>query len=216
MCAKSLHSCLALCDPWTPPGSSVHGILQARILEWVAISSSRGLFLTQGLNPHILVSCTGKQVLYTSATWEPLIILPTSPLPRPRPKDHDILRGGDNVSFTVVSRARRAPGPGSHSGPPCTGGQTPYQPWGPWRRWGREERERRRLRTPAQEWGGCWPLGGAGPLHGVWVQPLRAGEAGTWGGGEGCACPVVLETPEQTGCFLSAHFTGRSENKTVL
>ena len=33
---------LALCDPMdcSPPGSSVHGILQARILEWVAISSS--------------------------------------------------------------------------------------------------------------------------------------------------------------------------------
>ena len=33
-----------LCDPmeWSPPGSSVHGILQARILEWVAIPSSRG------------------------------------------------------------------------------------------------------------------------------------------------------------------------------
>ena len=32
------------------PGSSVHGIFQARILEWVAISSSRGIFLTRGLN----------------------------------------------------------------------------------------------------------------------------------------------------------------------
>ena len=37
-------SCLPLCSPmdWRPPGSSVHGISQARILEWVAISSSRG------------------------------------------------------------------------------------------------------------------------------------------------------------------------------
>ena len=36
--------CLTLCDPMdcSPPGSSVHGIFQARILEWVAISSSRG------------------------------------------------------------------------------------------------------------------------------------------------------------------------------
>ena len=40
--AKSLQSCLTLCDPIddSPPGSSVPGILQARILEWVAISSS--------------------------------------------------------------------------------------------------------------------------------------------------------------------------------
>ena len=40
---KSL-SHIRLCDPvdCSPPGSSVHGILQARILEWVAISFSRG------------------------------------------------------------------------------------------------------------------------------------------------------------------------------
>ena len=36
------------------PGSSVHGILQARILEWVAISFSRGIFPTQGSNPGLL------------------------------------------------------------------------------------------------------------------------------------------------------------------
>ena len=36
--------CLILCDPmgWGTPVSSVHGISQARILEWVAVSSSRG------------------------------------------------------------------------------------------------------------------------------------------------------------------------------
>ena len=34
--------CLTLAFPWALPGSSVHGILQARILEWVAISFSRG------------------------------------------------------------------------------------------------------------------------------------------------------------------------------
>ena len=43
MFAKSLQSCPTLCDPmdYSLPGSSVHGILQARILEWVAISSCR-------------------------------------------------------------------------------------------------------------------------------------------------------------------------------
>ena len=37
-------SCLTLCDPkdYSLPGSSVHGILQARVLEWVAMLSSRG------------------------------------------------------------------------------------------------------------------------------------------------------------------------------
>ena len=42
--AQLLQSRLTLCDPvnHSPPGSSVHGILQARILEWVAMPSSRG------------------------------------------------------------------------------------------------------------------------------------------------------------------------------
>ena len=42
--AKSLQSCLALCNPIdvSPPGSPVPGILQARILEWVAMPFSRG------------------------------------------------------------------------------------------------------------------------------------------------------------------------------
>ena len=42
-------SCPTLCDPMdcSPPGSSVHGILQARILEWVAVSLLQGTFLTQ-------------------------------------------------------------------------------------------------------------------------------------------------------------------------
>ena len=52
-------SCLTLCDPTdcSPPGSSVHGILQARILEWVAISFSRQEYwsgyhsLLQGIFP---------------------------------------------------------------------------------------------------------------------------------------------------------------------
>ena len=42
MYAKSLQSCPTLCNPMdsSPPGSSVHGILQARIVEWVTISFS--------------------------------------------------------------------------------------------------------------------------------------------------------------------------------
>ena len=43
--AKSLQSCLTLCDPIdsSPPGSPIPGILQARTLEWVAISFSNAL-----------------------------------------------------------------------------------------------------------------------------------------------------------------------------
>ena len=55
--------CLTLCDPvdYSPPGSSVHGILQARILEWVAIFFSRGIFPTQGF---ILGLPHCRQILY--------------------------------------------------------------------------------------------------------------------------------------------------------
>ena len=42
------------CLSCSPPGTSVHGIFQARILEWVAISSSKGIFPTQGSNPSVL------------------------------------------------------------------------------------------------------------------------------------------------------------------
>ena len=44
MHTKSLQSCPTLCDPMdcSPPGSSVHGILQARILEYVTMPSSGG------------------------------------------------------------------------------------------------------------------------------------------------------------------------------
>ena len=49
-------SCPTLCDPmgYSSPGSSVHGILKAIILEWVAMPFSRGIFLTQGLNLSLL------------------------------------------------------------------------------------------------------------------------------------------------------------------
>ena len=44
VCAKLLQSCLTLCDPMdcSLPGFSVLGILQARVLEWVAMPSFRG------------------------------------------------------------------------------------------------------------------------------------------------------------------------------
>ena len=44
VCVKSLQSCPTLCDPMdcSPPGSSVHGTSEARRLEWIAISFSRG------------------------------------------------------------------------------------------------------------------------------------------------------------------------------
>ena len=62
---KSLHSCSILCDPMdcSLPGSSVHGILQARILEWVAVPSSRGSSRTSDRTHVSYASCIGRQVL---------------------------------------------------------------------------------------------------------------------------------------------------------
>ena len=59
----------ALCDPLdcSPPGFSVHGISQARILEQVAISSSRGPFWPRD---RTCSSCIGRWILYQWATWE--------------------------------------------------------------------------------------------------------------------------------------------------
>ena len=50
--AKTLQLCPTLCGPmdYSPSGSSVQGILQVRIQEWVAMPSSRGIFPTQGSN----------------------------------------------------------------------------------------------------------------------------------------------------------------------
>ena len=51
------------CDPmdWSPPVSSVHGISQARILEWLDL---QGIFLAQGSNPHFLCLLHCRQILY--------------------------------------------------------------------------------------------------------------------------------------------------------
>ena len=59
-------SCLTLLDSTdcSPPGSSVHGIFQARTLEWVAISSSRGSSQPRDRTHISYISCTGRQVLY--------------------------------------------------------------------------------------------------------------------------------------------------------
>ena len=66
MCAQS---CLALCDSvdCSPPGFSVHGILQVRILEWEAISFSRG---SSQPRDQILSPALAGEIFTTRATWE--------------------------------------------------------------------------------------------------------------------------------------------------
>ena len=70
--AKSLQSCLTLCDPidGLPPGSSVPGILQARTLEWVAISFSSSLqtFPALGSFQMSQLSTSGGQSIGISAS----------------------------------------------------------------------------------------------------------------------------------------------------
>ena len=69
VCAQLL-SCPTLCGPMdcSLPDSSVHGIFQAGILEWVAISYCRGPSQLGGGTPISCVSCTGRQILYRCIT----------------------------------------------------------------------------------------------------------------------------------------------------
>ena len=62
-CRLVTKSCLTLCNPmcYSPPGNSVHGISQARILEWVAISFSR---VSSWPRDRTQVSCIGRWILY--------------------------------------------------------------------------------------------------------------------------------------------------------
>ena len=68
LCACQVVSVITtLCSPMdcSPPGSSVHGILQARTLVWLAMPSPQGIFLIQGLNPAL-----ADGFFTTSTTWE--------------------------------------------------------------------------------------------------------------------------------------------------
>ena len=68
--------CSVLCDSMdcSPPTSSIHGMFQARILEWVTFSSSRGS--SRPMDPiHVsCISCMSRQILYHWATWETCLV----------------------------------------------------------------------------------------------------------------------------------------------
>ena len=70
-------SCLTFYDSMdcSQPSSSVHGIFQARVIDWVAISSLRGIFLTQGSNLHLLCLLNYRWIPYHWATRETRIHL---------------------------------------------------------------------------------------------------------------------------------------------
>ena len=89
-CGLVAKSCLTLCDPMDCglPDSSVHGISQARILEWVAISFSRG----PGDWTHMdwtHISCIDRQIIYSWPTRE--VYTPASrPEPQHTPSPQDL------------------------------------------------------------------------------------------------------------------------------
>ena len=68
--------CLTLWDSMdcSPSGSSVHGISQARILEWVAVSFSRGSSWPKDWTHVSFISCNGKWIFYHWATGKPIYV----------------------------------------------------------------------------------------------------------------------------------------------
>ena len=78
MHAKSLQLCLTVYNPLdcSPPGSSVPEILQARILEWVAVPSSRGSSQPRDRTHVSYVSCIGRWVLYHYCHLGPKFYVP--------------------------------------------------------------------------------------------------------------------------------------------
>ena len=92
MHAKSLQLCLTLWDPmdYSLPGSAIHGIQQARILEWVTMPSSLGIFPTQESNLGLwhcreILYCWATGVIYiTSPSW-PFLLPSPSHLPAELP-----------------------------------------------------------------------------------------------------------------------------------
>ena len=71
VCARA-QSCPTLCNTmdYSPPGSSVHEFSQTRILEWVAMLSSRGSSRPRDRTHIFCISCIGRHILYYHATWE--------------------------------------------------------------------------------------------------------------------------------------------------
>ena len=69
-------SCLTLCDPmdYSPPGFSVYGIFQARILEWAAIFLLQDVFPTKLSNLHLLCLLHCRQILYPLSHWGSILL----------------------------------------------------------------------------------------------------------------------------------------------
>ena len=109
-CAHLLQSFLTLCDPvhCSPPNSSVHGILQARILEWVALPSSKALgdLPVLGIQPVFLMSSAlASEFFTTSATWEaPYSLITTKPKPNNKNQASQFKNGHKGFSIYIYPK----------------------------------------------------------------------------------------------------------------
>ena len=108
-CCLVVKSCLTLCDPMdcSPPGSSVHGILQARILGWVATPPSRG---SSRPRDQTCRSCLGRRGFTTAA-------LTVKPLSLGASSQQERMRKSPRKPNHVLDMQKR--GQASHSGGGC-------------------------------------------------------------------------------------------------
>ena len=95
-------SCLTLCDPidCSPPGSSVRGILQARILEWVAIPFSRGSSQARGWTQ---VSCIAGRFF---TIWAIAVMLPPAQEQRQHIGESSTKRTAEKWSLTLTDHTQ--------------------------------------------------------------------------------------------------------------
>ena len=111
-CCLVAQSCPTLSNPrdCSPPHSSIHGILQARTLEWVTISSSKGSSWPRDGTHVSYVFCIDRRILYHWASLEALLTCtPVSSLPSP--PEHSLHRG--RSSPHSQSRLQGWTGPGT-------------------------------------------------------------------------------------------------------
>ena len=83
--AKSLQSCPTLCNSidGSPPGSSVHGTLQARVLEWVAVSPSKGSSQTRDQTHVSCGSCIAGRFFTTESPGDAQTLIGSMSIPKP-------------------------------------------------------------------------------------------------------------------------------------
>ena len=198
-------SCPTLCDPidCSLPGSSAHGILQARVLEWVAVSFSRRssqprdrTWVSRIAGRHFTiwaklmgqthVFCVAGRFFTTSTTWEAL----PSPLPLPKAEQWCKSLQGHCVSPSLITDLLRKQEPRTSSTPTA---------WASWwvmmyphhralsrqRMTDREGQRHGLVRRAGTEqlvslWSKRPALHQTAPWREAWQRPTQ-GEAGSWG-----------------------------------